>query len=789
MQTFKQFCSNWIPPAFHFGQRQYVIGNRTLREEKPISEGGYAFVSIVRDVATGELFALKRILCQDRERYQLAREEAKLLDSLPPHRNVVGYYGSAIESIPATSSTAAAREVLLLLELCDGGHVLDLLERHQGQLKEAWILHILKDITSGIAHLHAQSVPISHRDLKIENVLCCPRPAGASTGAAGGGSGDFDGEGQTPLDFVFKLCDFGSSHTRQLDTATCSREELLKAEDEIARNTTLMYRPPEMVDVYRRLPIGPQVDMWMLGCILYTLCFFRHPFQEESSLAIANANYSIPSNDYSPELISLLQQLLSVNPSDRPTSEELLALLESEEGFRERMRARGGDAEPNGQKKDKRTKAGKKEAKKEAKSDRGKKLEEKPSKDKRRHGNAESSPWDFQSADLSPSSPSLFYSAFQGAGAWTAEAAWAPGGTRGDSQFGGECGRTGETLPPWRAFADAPRGPRDGGAKAEAFDRSEGSTKAPPEAEDPFFRSCGTSHFFQDETSPAHDAAQADFFAASWESRGKEADGAPPSTAAFAVSAAAFAAPDPPAACALPPRRGAADPALNAFACFAQAPASENAAADAPATSSLAQRASDRGRGGGETSNAREARAGAAEGLTAVASAAEDDTREAQGFASWTATFDDACASASASPPAATASSPSPGLCRSPGGSFFRCVDAPTTSSQASAASVTQSASLPTASRRAAPPLAASSSFGASSRGASGTGARSSFAPLAGAFSHSFPQQPSSAGSVSHTPSRTGDARAFSVPFNLFGDFRATSAAAAEATQTRSERA
>ncbi|KEP63957.1 UNVERIFIED_CONTAM: Tyrosine kinase-like (TKL) protein [Hammondia hammondi] len=358
MQTLKQFCTNWVAPALQFGQRQYVIGSRTLREERQLSEGGFGFVSCVRDVSSGETFALKRILCQEKERYRVARAEAKLMASLPPHPNIVRFFGAAVETVAATSTTGSAREVLLLLELCEGGHLLDLLDRYNGSLKEEWILHIVKEVTAGLSHLHSQPTPVAHRDLKIENVLCCLRASPEKHRDSEGRReredkrGDKGGreekseersgetpEGKTPLDFSFKLCDFGSSNTRQIDTAHCSREELLRTADEIERNTTLMYRPPEMVDVYRRLLIGPQADMWMLGCILYTLCFFRHPFQDASSLAIANANYTVPSNKYSEELIDLLHWLLSADPQDRPTSAELLSLLESS-SLEERMRER-----------------------------------------------------------------------------------------------------------------------------------------------------------------------------------------------------------------------------------------------------------------------------------------------------------------------------------------------------------------------------------------------------------------------------------------------------------------
>lgn len=50
-----------------------------------------------------------------------------------------------------------------------------------------------------------------------------------------------------------------------------------------------MYRPPEMLDSYQGYNVGLKVDIWMLGCVLYALCFNYHPFQDSQSLAILNA--------------------------------------------------------------------------------------------------------------------------------------------------------------------------------------------------------------------------------------------------------------------------------------------------------------------------------------------------------------------------------------------------------------------------------------------------------------------------------------------------------------------
>ena len=39
----------------------------------------------------------------------------------------------------------------------------------------------------------------------------------------------------------------------------------------------MMYRPPEMIDKYLKADVDLKVDIWMLGCVLYTLCFGTQP--------------------------------------------------------------------------------------------------------------------------------------------------------------------------------------------------------------------------------------------------------------------------------------------------------------------------------------------------------------------------------------------------------------------------------------------------------------------------------------------------------------------------------
>ena len=66
--------------------------------------------------------------------------------------------------------------------------------------------------------------------------------------------------------YQIKLCDFGSATTAvyQPDNSwSANKRNLL--EDDIAKQTTPMYRAPEMLDLYSNYKIDSQVDIWALG--------------------------------------------------------------------------------------------------------------------------------------------------------------------------------------------------------------------------------------------------------------------------------------------------------------------------------------------------------------------------------------------------------------------------------------------------------------------------------------------------------------------------------------------
>ena len=95
----------------------------------------------------------------------------------------------------------------------------------------------------------------TNRDLKLENVLF----------------GGTDGN-------TVKLCDFGSAVFGNV--LIRNQTEKSNEEEIINKETTPAYRAPEMVDLYMRPVLTFKTDMWALGCILYTMCYCCHPFQE-----------------------------------------------------------------------------------------------------------------------------------------------------------------------------------------------------------------------------------------------------------------------------------------------------------------------------------------------------------------------------------------------------------------------------------------------------------------------------------------------------------------------------
>ena len=113
-------------------------------------------------------------------------------------------------------------------------------------------------------------------------------------------------------------------------------------EDDLAKYSTPMYRAPEMLgknepmfffcfsnlifsqDTWSNYPVTHSLDIWATGCVLYTLCFNKHPFDDSAKLAIVNGNYKIPATDSRYRMYhGLIQAMLTVDPRLRPPATQV----------------------------------------------------------------------------------------------------------------------------------------------------------------------------------------------------------------------------------------------------------------------------------------------------------------------------------------------------------------------------------------------------------------------------------------------------------------------------------
>ncbi|NXH26718.1 GAK kinase, partial [Myiagra hebetior] len=266
--------------------------------------GGFAFVYEAQDLGSGKDYALKRLLSNEEEKNKAIIQEVCFMKKLSGHPNIVQFCSAA--SIGKEESDTGQGEFLLLTELCKG-QLVEFLKKveSKGPISCDTVLKIFYQTCRAVQHMHKQKPPIIHRDLKVENLL-------------------ISNQG------TIKLCDFGSATTiAYYPDYNWSAQKRALVEEEITRNTTPMYRTPEMIDLYSNFPIGEKQDIWALGCILYLLCFRQHPFEDGAKLRIVNGKYVIPQNDTRYSVFhDLIRSTLKVNPEERLSITELVNQLQ-----------------------------------------------------------------------------------------------------------------------------------------------------------------------------------------------------------------------------------------------------------------------------------------------------------------------------------------------------------------------------------------------------------------------------------------------------------------------------
>ena len=270
------------------------IGGQSVTIGDKLAEGGYGCVYRANDMS-GRQYAVKVLQAPDEEHYEAIKREFNFQKIASENPNVVKVYGMTTE--PNT------RQATILMEFCTGECVKEMNQNFSQGFNTRHIIEIFSQICEAVNFMHEQNPPISHRDLKVENILY--------------------NNGK------YKLCDFGSATTKvyTLDT----NEDRNIASDDIQRNTTATYRSPEMCDLYRRHKIDTKADVWALGGVLFKLCTFKDAFPDGSNLQILNCRYNWPSDrQVDPRCKKIVEMCFESDPSKRPTCRQVLAALATE---------------------------------------------------------------------------------------------------------------------------------------------------------------------------------------------------------------------------------------------------------------------------------------------------------------------------------------------------------------------------------------------------------------------------------------------------------------------------
>lgn len=243
---------------------------------KTIGRGNFAKVKLAYHKPTGVEVAIKVINKSQMTPQSLSKieREVKIMKRIS-HPNIVKLY-EVIET---------PKMLYLVMEYASGGEVFDYLVIH-GKLKEKDARLKFRQILSAVHYLHRNM--IVHRDLKAENLLL-------------------------DVNLNIKIADFGFcnefSFNHKLDTFCGSPP----------------YAAPELF--LGQKYTGPEVDVWSLGVVLYTLISGSLPFDannmKELKERVIRGKFRIPFY-MSTDCENLLRKMLVVNPAKRLTLDEII---------------------------------------------------------------------------------------------------------------------------------------------------------------------------------------------------------------------------------------------------------------------------------------------------------------------------------------------------------------------------------------------------------------------------------------------------------------------------------
>ena len=255
-----------------------MIKNYIIKET--LGKGAYGIVYKVQKKGTSDIYVIKQISLEgltEKEKEEV-KQEAFILSSIKSDF-VVKYYDSFLDN----------DNINIVMEYCDGGDLNEFIleKKNIGTLlEEKLIWKLFLKITIGLADIH--KMKILHRDLKTLNIFL-------------------------KHGLEVKIGDLGVAKVLSKNSF---------AQTVIG---TPYYLSPE---ICQEKPYNDKSDVWALGCILYELCTFKHPFEAKHQggliYKILNNKPEPINSYYSKELGNLIFLLLDKNSKSRPSCIEIL---------------------------------------------------------------------------------------------------------------------------------------------------------------------------------------------------------------------------------------------------------------------------------------------------------------------------------------------------------------------------------------------------------------------------------------------------------------------------------
>lgn len=209
----------------------------------------------------------------------------------------------------------------IILELAPGGELFHQIVRLT-YFSENLSRHVIVQVARALEYLHEEK-GVVHRDIKPENLLYCPIPIIPSKILKPKAPGDED-----KVDEGEFIPGVGAGGIGQIKIADFGLSKIVWESSTMTPCGTVGYTAPEIVRDER---YSKSVDMWAMGCVLYTLLCGFPPFYDESiqvlTEKVAKGQYTFLSpwwDDISKSAQDLISHLLTVDPAKRYTIKQFL---------------------------------------------------------------------------------------------------------------------------------------------------------------------------------------------------------------------------------------------------------------------------------------------------------------------------------------------------------------------------------------------------------------------------------------------------------------------------------